>query len=59
MVKEKITVEFVPHQSEKTRRPTAHTCGCVLKIPPYETYVDFKSEFSAILHSNVWIMDFV
>ena len=41
------------------RRPIAHTCGCRLELPStYVTYIEFESEFKAILSSEyAWLMD--
>ena len=40
------------------RRFIAHTCGCILEIPDsYENYVEFRSEFTSVLKSDVWVMD--
>ena len=36
------------------RRFIAHTCGCILEIPDY---VEFRSEFTSVLKSDVWVMD--
>ena len=54
-----ITVNIVPGGTENTRIPTSHTCGCILNLPSsYATYIDFRSEFLAVLSSDVWVMDF-
>ncbi|KAI4802712.1 hypothetical protein KUCAC02_006291 [Chaenocephalus aceratus] len=46
--------------TEFTRRPIAHTCGNILHIADsYENFPDFRSEFNAVLESNVWVMDIV
>ena len=43
-----------------SRRPVAHTCGCILQIPTnYDNFPEFRSEFNSILHSGVWVMDIV
>ncbi|KAI4816859.1 hypothetical protein KUCAC02_009160, partial [Chaenocephalus aceratus] len=40
--------------TEFTRRPIAHTCGNILHIADsYENFPDFRSEFNAVLESNV------
>jgi len=43
------------------RRPTAHTCDCVLELPTtYETYMEFEQEFYSILRQeDSWLMDCV
>ena len=39
-------------------RPIAHTCGPLLKIPSaYANYVEFREDFTKILHQNNWEMD--
>lgn len=60
LIGKSIKVAPVPCEGEFMRRPTSHTCGCVLEIPDsYTSYVDFKSEFNAVLQANVWSMDIV
>ena len=40
------------------RRPIAHTCGCVLELPStYDTYADFRGEFTNILTKEKWQND--
>ena len=52
-------VEFV-EMTEFTRRPIGRTCGNLLNIADtYENFPDFRSEFNAVLESNVWVMDIV
>ncbi|KAK1899245.1 Interferon-induced GTP-binding protein Mx [Dissostichus eleginoides] len=46
--------------TEFTRTPIAHTCGNNLHIADsYENFPDLRSEFNAVLESNVWVMDIV
>ena len=60
LIRDRIAVRFVGSTSEFTRRPVAHTCGCVLELPnSYQSFIEFRSEFTSILESNVWIMDVV
>ena len=58
-----ITVEYVPAPSVFQRRPVAHTCGRVLKIPTgesgYQSYHELRSEFLSILSSGYMEMDIV
>ncbi|XP_076095026.1 uncharacterized protein LOC143065375 [Mytilus galloprovincialis] len=57
--KDTITVEFVVLDGFG-RRPIAHTCGRVLRIPRnYENFTIFRSEFNNILNTSVWVMDIV
>ncbi|XP_053734436.1 uncharacterized protein LOC128766904 [Synchiropus splendidus] len=59
VVTDTILVEF-QEMTEFTRRPVGHTCGKVLHIAEsYENFPDFRSEFNAVLESNVWMMDIV
>ncbi len=58
-LQKKITVSFVPFATEFQRTPVGHTCGCHVEIPAYTDYTDMKTEFSAVLKSNVWVMDIV
>lgn len=54
-----IFVEF-QEMSDFTRRPIGHTCGNILEIAEsYENFPDFRSEFNAVLESNIWVMDIV
>jgi hypothetical protein len=40
------------------RRPMGHTCTYELDIPvDYDSYPEFRDEFSSILNSNEWEMD--
>ncbi|XP_026017406.1 uncharacterized protein LOC143421518 isoform X2 [Maylandia zebra] len=59
IVTNSIYVEF-QDMTEFTRRPVGRTCGNVLQLAnSYENFPDFRSEFNAVLESNVWVMDFV
>ncbi|KAJ8007783.1 hypothetical protein DPEC_G00097780 [Dallia pectoralis] len=59
IVSDSIYVEF-EEMTEFTRRPVGHTCGKILHIADsYENFPDFRSEFNAVLESNVWVMDVV
>ncbi|XP_065135175.2 uncharacterized protein [Paramisgurnus dabryanus] len=59
IVTDSIYVEF-EKMTEFTRRPVGHTCGKILHIADtYENFPDFRSEFNAVLESNVWVMDIV
>ena len=40
------------------RRPIAHTCGCVLELPStYDTYAEFRAEFTNVLAKEKWQND--
>lgn len=40
------------------RRPVAHTCGCVVELPStYDSYAEFRSEFTNILAKEKWQND--
>lgn len=40
------------------RRPIAHTCGCVLELPStYDSYAEFRSEFTNVLAKEKWQND--
>lgn len=42
------------------RRIVAHTCGPTVELPRlYDSFLEFKEEFHAILQSGYWNMDFV
>ena len=44
-----ITVDFTKLEG-LGRRPIAHTCGCVLKLPSaYDSYAEFRAEFTNVL----------
>ena len=41
------------------KNPVAHTCGRVLEISEqYDSVLEFRSEFSSVLTSDIWVMDF-
>lgn len=53
-----IKVTFTVEQSQFARAPLAHTCSCSLEMASdYKDYTDFRSEFSSLLKSGVWVMD--
>ncbi|KAK0142181.1 hypothetical protein N1851_020117 [Merluccius polli] len=55
----KIQVVFTK-MSDFSRRPIGHTCGFVLEVSDsYDNFPDFRSEFNAVLDSNIWVMDIV
>ncbi|KAI4829488.1 hypothetical protein KUCAC02_023528 [Chaenocephalus aceratus] len=59
IVTDSIYVGF-ENRTEFTRRPIAHTCGNILHLADsYENFPDLRSEFNAVLESNVWVMDIV
>ncbi|XP_078799413.1 uncharacterized protein LOC144990249 isoform X2 [Oryzias latipes] len=59
VITDSIFVEFQA-MTEFTRRPIGHTCGKILEIADsYENFPDFRSEFNAVLESNIWVMDIV
>lgn len=59
VVTDSIFVEF-QEMTEFTRRPAGHTCGRILQLADnYDNFPDFRSEFNAVLESNVWVMDIV
>ena len=40
------------------RRPIAHTCGCVLELPStYDSYAEFRAEFTNVLAKEKWQND--
>lgn len=40
------------------RRPIAHVCGCVLELPStYDSYTEFRSEFTNVLAKEKWQND--
>lgn len=54
-----IAVEF-NKLSGLASRPIGHTCSCSLEIPEsYDSYPDFRSQFTGVLTSNIWVMDIV
>ena len=59
ILSEEIKVEF-NKMDGFGRRPSAQTCGCVLKIPTtYDSFTEMREEFKNILTSNVWEMGYV
>ena len=59
LLTEKIDVSFV-NVAGLARRPVAHTCSCLLELSrTFESYPMFKSEFMAVLESNIWVMDII
>ena len=56
----KIKVEF-NHLSGFARRPTVHTCDCILELPiTYATSMEFAHEFDHVLSNEYsWEMDVV
>ena len=59
VITDSIYVEF-EEMSEFSRRPIGHRCGKILHIAAsYDNFPDFRSEFNAVLESNVWVMDIV
>lgn len=44
-----------------SRRPVAHTCGCVLELPStYQSYVELVEDFSSVLNAKyAWSFNFV
>jgi hypothetical protein len=59
IVCKEIKVSFV-NTSGLARRPIAHTCSCLLELSKsYESFPQFRSEFLAVLESNVWVMDII
>lgn len=55
----KIQVTLVGKMNDFARRPIAHTCGCLLELPTYPSYVEFSEEMASVLKSDVWVMDIV
>ena len=56
----RIKIEF-NNLSGLARRPSAHTCDCILELPiTYPTSVEFANEFDQVLSSEyAWAMDVV
>ncbi len=51
---------MLTNMSELTGRPIWHTCGRVLEMANcYNRFPEFRSEFNAVLESNIYIMDIV
>ncbi|XP_057702771.1 uncharacterized protein LOC130922187 isoform X2 [Corythoichthys intestinalis] len=60
LVVQKIYVRFFEPENVFTRRPIAHTCGCVLELPNnYGSYPELAEEFDHILDANMWVMDII
>lgn len=58
MLQKEIKVQLVPAASDFSRRPIAHTCGCMLEIPNnYSSYVELRNDFNAVLNAEIWAMD--
>ena len=52
-------VGFIKSQGA-TSRPIAHTYGLLLEIPStHANYVEFREDFTKILHWSNWEMDIV
>jgi hypothetical protein len=59
MLGKKITIKLVD-TAEFTRRPIAHTCGCMLEVPlNYPSFVELRNDFNAVLSSDIWTMDII
>lgn len=58
LVVDKINIRF-NGLSGLSRRPIAHTCGCMLELPTsYATSLEFSMEFDSVLSSETaWIMN--
>lgn len=55
-----IQVSFSTECNINMRTPTAHTCSCLLVLPAtYDSYTEFKHEFSSVLNSKIWVMDII
>ncbi|CAL9699778.1 unnamed protein product [Knipowitschia caucasica] len=60
LVAQKIQVQFIEPESMFTRRPTSHTCGCLLEVPNnYASYPELAEEFTNVLDANMWVMDII
>ena len=58
-VPDAIHVEFTKLDGY-ARRPIAHICGCVLELPStYDTYAEFRTEFTNILAAGRWQNDII
>ena len=54
---ESIKIEFTKLEGLE-RRPIAHTCSCVLELPStYDSYTEFRAEFSNVLAKEKWQND--
>lgn len=59
MVCESLGINFVKVDG-LGRRPVAHTCGPFLELPTtYQSFPEFREEFSSILALSTWEMDIV
>lgn len=55
-----IKVSFSTDCNINMRTPTSHTCSCLLVLPTtYDSYTEFRHEFSSVLSSNIWVMDII
>ena len=53
----KIQVDFTKLEGFQ-RRPIAHVCGCVVELPStYDSYAEFRAEFTNILAKEKWQND--
>lgn len=53
-----ININFNSVQDCFSRSPVAHTCTNTLDLPlTYDSFIDFRCEFTSILSSNIWVMD--
>lgn len=59
LVGSRIEIEFID-STDFQRRPQAHTCACILKLPiGYYNYPDLRNDFNSVLTSSVWVMDII
>ncbi|XP_031338479.1 uncharacterized protein LOC116167292 [Photinus pyralis] len=59
LANQKINVDFIESDGF-ARVPIAHTCNKLLQLPKsYKSFVEFRSEFNALLISGVWVMDII
>ena len=57
LITEKITISY-NSLTGFSRRPIAHTCGCVLELPSsYTSYLKFEQEFTSILTNDDYNWD--
>lgn len=53
-----ININFNSVQDCFSRSPVAHTCTNTLDLPlTYDSFIDFRCEFTSLLSSNIWVMD--
>lgn len=57
IIGQNITVSF-NNTTGFGKTPQAQTCTFSLKLPEFENYPEFRSEFNSILKSDMWVMDF-